>query len=61
MNELAPTTSLRRRLSKIGLTLITLIVGTVVLIIPLDTTSAGGGCSTTTGNCTGSIIEHYDA
>lgn len=61
MNQLTFTTSLHGHLSKIGLTLITIIVGIVVLIIPLDTASAGGGCSTTTGNCTGFVIEHDSA
>lgn len=61
MNQLAPITSLCRHLSKIGLTLITIIIGTIILISPLNTASAGGGCSTTTGNCTGFVIEHDSA
>lgn len=60
MNKLTQTVSPHRRFSKVGLTLVTFIVGLVILVAPFDTASAGGGCSSTDGICN-TAIELYAA
>lgn len=55
MNKLTKSTSVRRRLSKAGLTLVTIITGLFVLFATPDTASAGGGCSSPDGICEAKI------
>lgn len=60
MNKLTQTVFPRRRFGKVGLTLVTFVIGIVILVAPFDTTSASGGCSSTGGVCN-TAIELYVA